>query len=47
MDTRDELAKLVLQTLCVTPAGSEFGGGIGLSGQMEERHSPERSLNPG
>ena len=39
VDTRAELAKLVLQTPCMTPNGSEFGEGIDLSGQMEERHN--------
>lgn len=47
MDTRAELAKLVLQTPCVTPADSEFGEGIGLSEQMEERRNPERTPSPG
>ena len=30
-DTKVGLAKLVLQTPCVSPVGSEFGGGIGIS----------------
>ena len=46
-DTKVGLAKLVLQTPCVTSVGSEFGGGIGLSEQIEERRSPKNVLSPG
>ena len=40
-DTKAVLAKLVLRTPCARPADSEFGGGIGLSGQTEEKHTPK------
>ena len=38
---------LVLQTPCVTPVDSEFGLGISLSEQTEERRSPKRSPSVG
>ena len=41
-DTKVWLAKLVLQTPCVIPVGSELGGGNGPSEQTEERRSPEK-----
>ena len=41
-DTKVGQVKLVLQTPCVTPADSEFGGGIDLSKQTGGRRGPEK-----